>query len=258
MPRKGAMNKPENIWLPVFFAAALFLCFLSESILRQAAVSRINPDEIMMERVLSDLPGPIQERIRQRMLVTSMRNQLAKAETPREKASALTALAAALGKDDPEHLEIYRTILRSYPDEPASHQAYVFFMFNEKPELNLVSGEMFHAYQAKLPPDERYNLWVAAFSKMQEGKPPPSAADAAAFLAPLAEITDPPFFEFGQLYGELAKHAARAGRPDLAKKAVSLMEKASFKRTYADYLIQVEENGRYRNAQQERRGAQLR
>ena len=250
------MKKPETIFFPVLFAAVLFLCFLSESLLRQAAVSRINPDEVMIERLIAELPGSIQERISRRMLLTTMRNQAAKAETPREKASSLTALAAVLGKDDPEQIEIYRLVLRSCPDEPSAYPAYVFFMFNNDPKLDLVSNADFHAYQAKLPSGDRYDAWVSAFSKMLAGKPGP--ADAASFLAPLADMADPPFFEYGGLYGELEKYAALAGRADLAKKAALLKEKATFKRTYADYFMQIEEEGRFRNMQQEQRGAQKR
>ncbi len=246
-------GKPERFFLLVFFALALGVYFVSEAILRQSTVARINPEKIKIEEIFSKLPPKTLERIQERILDTNLKNNIAKAMTPQEKVSALLVYAGFRKPEQKkEKLAIYEEILKEYPDEPEAATAYIFFMFNADTSLNKVSFAKFHAFQRNLPLEKRYNAWTEAYCKLRS-RPEYRDSERLEFLMPLLEITNPPFMEYYPLFEELAKYATLTDNHEVRQKAVKLADACTYRRTFAEYLRQQEEDYRYRNEMESRR-----
>ena len=132
------MRKPDSFWMLLLFAGLILFYFLSESILRQATVARINPDAVNVDAMLSDLPPALQQKIQDRITHTQLLTNLRKAVTPDEILSAMLALAS-FEKKPAEKEKLYTQIFRDYAEKPAAYPAYIFFMFNKEERLNRVT-----------------------------------------------------------------------------------------------------------------------
>ncbi|MBR3708618.1 MAG: hypothetical protein IKM17_06375 [Lentisphaeria bacterium] len=245
------MRRPEKILLILLFAAVLAVYFLTEAILRQATVARINPDAVNAEDIIAKLPAKMQDDIRERITLTALRGEVRKAETPAEKLNAKLVLAAFV-REQNEKAELYEEILEDHRELPASYPAYVYFMFNGNAEYDRVSYDDFHKFQKDLPVVERYYAWVAAFGKMQENKQL-SPQDRCRFLKPLLEYKDPPFLEYYALYSALKDLALAAGDAETANAAARLADQVTFCRSFSEYMMQLEEDLLYRNELQNRK-----
>ena len=90
------MRKPDSFWLILICAVLLAVYFLSEAILRQATVARINPDAVDVNAMLADLPPQLQTRIQDRITYTQLRTNLKKAV----KLAQAINLAGIIGEDE--------------------------------------------------------------------------------------------------------------------------------------------------------------
>lgn len=251
------MRKPDSFWLILICAVLLAVYFLSEAILRQATVARINPDAVDVNAMLADLPPQLQTRIQDRITYTQLRTNLKKAVTPAEILNALLALAA-FEKNPAEQEKLYTRIFQEYAKEPGAYPAYIYFMFNKEERLNRVSVADFHAYQKKLPIAELYYSWGAAYNKLREltGEGEGSYKVRLEFLRPLNEYKQLPFVEYYPLYEELRLCALECGEPETAQRAAKLSEQVSFQRSFSEYMMQMEEEYRYRTNLQTKKAGQ--
>ena len=251
------MRKPDSFWLILVFFGLIAVYFLTEAVLRQATVARINPDAVDVNAMLSDLPPQLQQRIQDRITYTQLRTNLKKAVTPDEILSAMLALAA-FEKNPVEQEKLYTQVFQNYAEKPGAYPAYVYFMFNREERLNKVTIQQFHAYQKSLPVAELYYSWSAAYSKMQMLFTPETKNHKMIFdlLIPLNEYKQLPFVEYYPLYEELRTSALECGKPEAAQKAAKRSEQVSFQRSFSEYMIQLEEDYRYRTKLQSKKAGQ--
>lgn len=249
------MRKPDSFWILLIFAGLIAFYFLSESILRQATVARINPDAVNVDKMLSDLPPKLQQKIQDRIMHTQLLTNLRKAVTPDEILHALLALAA-FEPDPVEKEKLYTRIFKDYAKVPAAYPAYIFFMFNKDARLNRVTLAEFHTFQQKLPVAELYYSWSAAYNKLREFCGEENHKLRLEFLRPLGKYKRLPFSEYYPLYEDLRICALECKEPELAQIAARLSEQVSFQRSFTEYMMQMEEDHRYRTNLQKKKAGQ--
>ena len=79
------MTQKKKIGLIFIIVPVFLLYFLSEAVLREAAVANINPQKVKIDSILNELPESIRDLITYRITRTEMLNDLAAAETEEEK-----------------------------------------------------------------------------------------------------------------------------------------------------------------------------
>lgn len=249
-------EQPEKRWLLPLFAAVMLIYFVSESFLRQATVARINPAAVAMDEILAGLPDPVRKKISFRVTLLQLQSNLNSAGSPGSRASALHALASFHETEKTgEHMPYYRKVLAQYRNEPEAYPVYIRFLFEPEGGNEGITEEVFHEYQKKLPPEERFYAWASAYNKLrsQEDELSPNASRIARFLEPLSEISDPPFLEYAPLFAELARFARLSGRLDVAEKATRMADQCSYKRSITEFLMQREEDRKYREELENRK-----
>ncbi len=199
------------------FCAVLLVYFSSESILRQAVVSRFESDKIKPDVVLSRLPPSIRDRITYNIEVTRLRDSLARATDDKTKVNLLSSLALYT-RDDAEKNQIFTSILRKYPKLSESVFAYTYFLRKDN-SPNQVSIERYHEYVNGCDPKERLYIWQAGISKLQ--KEQHSIQSQIDFLKPLLTF-NPDYKEYGTLYDGLSQLAYRLDQNNIAEKAKEL------------------------------------
>ena len=249
-------ERPEKPWLLLLFAAVLILYFVSEAFLRQATVARINPAAVAMDEILSGLPDPIRNKISFRITLLQLQNNLKNAGSPGSRAAALYALAHFLESEKSEgYMPYYREVLKLYPERPEAYPVYIRFLFEPEDRNEGVTEERFHEYQKALPAEERFYAWTSAYNKLRglEDEIQPDAKRLSRFLTPLLEIPDPPFLEYSQLFSELARFARLSGQGQTAEAATKRADECSYKRSVSEFLMQQEEDRKYREEMENRK-----
>ncbi|MBO4303555.1 MAG: hypothetical protein J6A21_03115 [Lentisphaeria bacterium] len=249
-------EQPEKRWLLPLFAVVILIYFVSESFLRQATVARINPAAVAMDEILAGLPEPIRKKVAFRVTLLQLQNNLNNAGSPGSKAAALQSLAIFHETEKTgEHMPYYREVLTNYRNEPAAYPVYIRFLFEPEGQNEGITVEAFHEYQKKLPVEERFYAWTSAYNKLRnlEDEVSPNADRIARFLEPLSEIPDPPFLEYAPLFTELARFARLSGRIELAEKATKLADQCTYKRSISEFLMQQEEDRKYRDELENRK-----
>lgn len=249
-------EQPEKRWLLPLFAAIILIYFLSESFLRQATVARINPAAVAMDEILAGLPDPVRKKISFRITLLQLQSNLKNAGSPGSRASALYALAFFHETEKTgEHLPYYRELLSQYRELPEAYPVYVRFLFEPEERNEGITEKAFHEYQKNLPPEEKFYAWTSAYNKLRglEDEVSPNADRIARFLEPLSEIPDPPFLEYAPLFTELARFARLSGRIGIAEKATKMADQCSYKRSITEFLMQQEEDRKYREEMENRK-----
>ena len=117
------MTQKKKIGLIFIIVPVFLLYFLSEAVLREAAVANINPQKVKIDSILNELPESIRDLITYRITRTEMLNDLAAAETEEEKLAAMVSLG--IYTRDPEEKEkILRDVRSHYADKPESAPAF--------------------------------------------------------------------------------------------------------------------------------------
>jgi hypothetical protein len=172
---------------------------------------------LSIDTVVAKLPEGIRESVQRKLEIARLKDQLRNVKTPEEKIFTLMALGNASSEKELE--SAYAEILDKYPSNPASSQAYVYFLLAPKTAKRHVSLKQFKNFISKVPDTDRLQLWLTAYSKMIDNDIPP--ARILAFFSPIIEHP-PPFKDYKSLYLEIGDLAFQNNNPKLSLKCKSL------------------------------------
>ena len=117
------MTQKKKIGLIFIIVPVFLLYFLSEAVLREAAVANINPQKVKIDSILNELPDSVRDLVVYRITRTEMLNNLAAAETDDEKVSAMVVLGSYT-RDPLEKEKIFWEVRSKYADHPESAAAF--------------------------------------------------------------------------------------------------------------------------------------
>ncbi len=195
---------------------AFFAYFISESLLRQAAVSNINPQSVNVEGLLTKLPSSMRDSVNQKIETTRLRNAIRDAKTDADKVQAISSLAD-FTKEPGQRDWLYASVLKEYPSQPESYRAYAAFLMSNGAVQ--VSVQDYHRFVSLFDSMTAYNAWIAGMNKLILARV--SLDDQIKFLSPLLDET-PSYRDYSRLYQEIAKIATSLKKEDLAEQADSL------------------------------------
>ena len=162
---KTAVTK-RNAVLKIFFTAFLAY-FLSESMLRQAAVAKVTAKGLSVDSIIMKLPESIRSTVKKHIEISRLQDDLKNAETEAAKIRALINLANASG----DKMELSRTlaqIMQNYPDNPASAPAYRFFFRHASDKANRISISEMQRFILILPEKDRISMWEFGTNRLRE------------------------------------------------------------------------------------------
>lgn len=192
---------------------AFLVYFLSESMLRQATVSNINPQSVNVDSLMTKLPASMRDTVNNKIENTRLRNAVKFAGTDSEKVVAIVNLAER-SKDAGRKLWLYSELLKEYPSNPESYVVYSRYMLNEGDGPNFTISD-YQSFVLLFDQITAYNMWIAGVNRLLLLKV--SMAEEMKFLEPLLSIK-PEYREYGRIYQEIARLADRDRQPD--KKSV--------------------------------------
>ena len=200
------------------FCAVLLVYFLSESVLRQAVVSRFESDKIKPEVILARLPASLKEKVGYNLELTRLRDALRGGKKDEKTIIATQINLAIYTKDKAESEKIFKSIIRGYPNKSESVQAYCYFLL-KKNSPDSVSLKRFHSYVMSCDPKDRLYLWQSGFSKIQKDQQP--LLTQLNYLEPLLDIK-PDYKEYLVFYEGICKLAGKLGDEEKVEKADTL------------------------------------
>ncbi len=204
----------------ITFAAALFLYFYSESVLRQAALSKLKTPKFNAETILSKLPASIRNSARKSLEIGNLKDAVRDASNDTEKVKAINNLAVAIDNKR-EQEKLYRQIL-TLPQIPESYPAYSYFLMDSRPEFS-ISIKDYQKFIAKCPQHSRYEIWNnGLFTLESKNVQVPVIKD---YLKPLLNET-PPYRDYISLYEKISEIALKNGDSNMLEKAGLLIDKA--------------------------------
>ncbi len=213
-----------------------FICyFVSESMLRQGAVSSIDSGKISIDSLISELPGAIKDEVSYRIHYMQLQESIRTAKTPAEKASSLCSMAM-FTKEDEQRLTLFEEVYKRFPDIAESLQAYLFFLQNESAKTKISIGE-FQDYLKKLSVYDQFYALSSAYAKLREA----NVSDRIRFqlLAPLLK-KPPQYRDYASMYRLLADLCSRMGREKEYKQALEFeemcLDKPMMETMYAEML----------------------
>lgn len=198
---------------------AFFVYFSTESLLRQAAISNINPQSVNVDALLSKLPQSIRESASQKIELTRLKNAVSEAKDDAGKAVAISNLADYT-KEREEKERLYAEILREYPSQSESYRAYAFFLMNPESAVQ-ISIQDFHKFLEMQDAMSRLNPWVSGFNKLNQLRASPN--ELLLYLSPLLNEA-PQYKDYANLFRELSKVGAKLKRADVSEKADAMAE----------------------------------
>jgi len=220
------------IIIPVFL-----LYFISEAVLREAAVANINPQKVKIDSILNELPESIRDLVNYRIMRTELLNALAAAQTEEEKVSAMVSLGVYT-RDLEEKERIFHEVRSRYAHRPESAPAFAYYLFNEEsPEKITTAG--YHAYLKQFPQQYRFNVWAVGLNRLNDLRKKITWKDRFEFLLPLLDM-HPEFRDYSVLYTELSRIAGRFEFRDVEQKAEALYDESRLCPTISDFLMQEE------------------
>jgi hypothetical protein len=241
------MLKSKKARLVIFFTLAFLLYFLSESMLRQAAVANVDSESVDVNSIVAELPGFLKEKISYRLEIAELRENIIKAKSSANKAVAISMLAEAV-TDPVEKERLFKQVLELFPDIPESGRAYTFFLLNPKTEFKLGIPE-FRAYIFKQPDLKQPGIWQAGYSKLQMLNIP--AKQKLDFLSPLLE-SNPKYKDYYALYQNIENLAEDLNDFSLVEKARALrmvcLDKPSVSKILSDQRKKKQEEEKKRKA----------
>ncbi len=188
---------------------AFLTYFLSESMLRQATVSNINPQSVNVDSLMTKLPASMRESVNSKIETTRLRNAIKFAATDTEKVSAIISYAE-YSKDPGQRLWLYSELLKEYPSNPECYKVYSRFLFNEGDGPNF-KIEDYQAFIALFDQMTAYNMWIAGVNRIIALKL--SVSEELKFLTPLLSMK-PEYREYGRIYQEISRIAEKAADKD--------------------------------------------
>ena len=231
------MTKKKKIGLVFIIVPIFLLYFLSEAVLREAAVANINPQKVKIDTILNELPDSVRDLVIYRITRTEMLNDLAAAETEEEKLSALVALG--IYTRDPEEKEkLLWEVRTKYADYPESAPAFAYYLLNEE-NPNKISITEYQAYLKKFPQQYQYNVWAAGLNRLNDLRKKVTWKNRLDFLRPLLDMK-PEFRDYSVLYTEISRIAGRFEFRDIEAKAEALYDESRLCPTIMEFLMQEE------------------
>ena len=214
------MKLPVKKGYLIVLIPTFFVYFYSESVLRQGAVSNIDPKKFNIETIVAELPGSVRDAISYKIHYGQLQDEIQKAVTDKEKAFALCNMADFI-KEPEKRVELFDQVLIRYPSLPESARAYTFFLRNQDTKTQ-VTDRQFQDYVLKLMPLEQYYIWTIGLSKLVSLKI--SDRELMNFLLPLLKLP-PAYRDYSGLYKQLSEFAAKSNADDVYRQAVKLEEK---------------------------------
>ena len=203
------MTQKKKIGLIFIIVPVFLLYFLSEAVLREAAVANINPQKVKIDSILNELPESIRDLITYRITRTEMLNDLAAAETEEEKLAAMVSLG--IYTRDPEDEENPKKI--SIPE--------------------------YQAYLRKFPQQYQFNIWALGLNRLNDLRKKITWKDRLDFLKPLLEMK-PEFRDYSVLYTEISRIAGRFEFRDIEEKAEALYDESRLCPSITEFIMQEE------------------
>ena len=231
------MTKKKKIGLVIIIVPIFLLYFLSEAVLREAAVANINPQKVKIDTILNELPDSVRDLVIYRITRTEMLNDLAAAETDEEKLNAMVALG--IYTRDPEEKEkLLWEVRTKYADRPESAPAFAYYLLNEENPKKISIPE-YQAYLKKFPQQYQYNVWAAGLNRLNDLRKKVTWKNRLDFLRPLLDMK-PEFRDYSVLYTEISRIAGRFEFRDIEAKAEALYDESRLCPTIMEFLMQEE------------------
>ncbi|HCE42593.1 MAG TPA: hypothetical protein DET40_03495 [Lentisphaeria bacterium] len=206
--------------VPIIFATALFLYFYSESVLRQAALSKLKTPKFSSEMILSKLPASIRNSARKSLEIGRLKDAVRDASDDSEKVKAIVNLAMAIDNKK-EQERLYREIIK-LPQIPESYPAYSYFLLDARPEQTITVQD-YQKFIGKCPKESRFDVWNNGLYSLESKNAPANVIKE--YLKPLLN-EPPPYRDYLSLYEKITDIAFRLGDTAMLEKAGALMEKA--------------------------------
>ena len=214
------MNIFGKAGIVVLMILAFLVYFLSESMLRQAAVSNINPQSVNMESLVTKLPASVRESVNYKIETKRLRNAIKDATNDSDKVDAIVNLAEYT-KAPGQRLWLYSELLKEYPSNPQTYRVYSVFLLNDGDGPRF-SMQDYQAFILNFDQITAYNMWVSGMNRLVGFKVSPS--EMLKFLDPLMSI-NPQYREYGRIYLEISKLAAKQDEKNpLIAKADAIVE----------------------------------
>ena len=232
------MTQKKKIGLIFIIVPVFLLYFLSEAVLREAAVANINPQKVKIDSILNELPESIRDLVNYRITRTEMLNDLAAAETEEEKLSAMVSLGV-FSRDPEEKEKILWEVRSRYADKPESAPAFAYYLLNEE-NPKKISIEEYHAYLKKFPQQYQFNVWAAGLNRLNELRKKISWKDRLDFMRPLLNLR-PEFRDYSAFYEDISRIAGRFEFRDIEEKAEALYDESRLCPSIMEFMIQEEQ-----------------
>ncbi|MFA6567736.1 MAG: hypothetical protein WCS96_05945 [Victivallales bacterium] len=222
--------------VPILFVTALFLYFYTESVLRQTTLNRLKTPKLNVEVVLSKLPPSIRNSAKKSLEIAKLKDAVTYAATDREKVSAMSALAFAIGNKK-EMEKLYTEILK-HQQYPESVSAFAYFLLDDRPDVS-VSIKDYHSYIQKCVKASRCNIWTQGLSRIESKKV--QTYILKDYLRPLMS-EQPPYSDYISLYDKLSEIALTTKDSEMLEKAGLMQEQALTRPSAAEELFRNERN----------------
>ncbi len=231
------MTQKKKIGLIFIIVPVFLLYFLSEAVLREAAVANINPQKVKIDSILNELPDSVRDLVVYRITRTEMLNNLAAAETDDEKVSAMVVLGSYT-RDPLEKEKIFWEVRSKYADHPESAAAFAYYLLNDE-NPKRISLSDYHSYLKKFPQQYQYNVWAAGLNRLNDIRKKITWKDRLDFLRPLLDMK-PEFRDYSVLYTEISRIAGRFEFRDIEAKAEALYDESRLCPSIMEFLMQEE------------------
>jgi uncharacterized membrane-anchored protein YjiN (DUF445 family) len=219
----------------LFIVVALLFLFISEAFLREASLSSIKNKPQSLDSILSSVPSFLRSRIRTRLDLMQLRDNVNTASNDVEKINALTSLALYL-TDEKEKEKLLGKVM-ALPHTLDSAAAFCYFLEKANSPMRVSQNE-YRLYISKCPSVNRAALWQIGLQELKKKNCKPG--EQLDFLLPLLS-EKPDFYDYRQLYKTIYDLAARLEKKDnTAQKAEDISIICEELPTVAEYVQKME------------------
>jgi tetratricopeptide (TPR) repeat protein len=205
----------------IFLVPAFFIYFYSESLLRQAAISNILPENVKMDSILEMLPANFREKADYSIQKGQITDSIKNAQTESERVASMCNLAEIL-TNDKEKEKLYKKILEEYPNSKESARAYIFFYRNPETDTKISTDE-YRDFIMKFPQIDQFYMWSIGLAKLIKTKG--TEEEQYNYLSPLLDVK-PQYRDYSGLYNKIATLAGKLEKTGIYPKARKREEEA--------------------------------
>ena len=213
-------------------APAFLIYFITESVLRQAAVASINPQTVNVSSIMSQLPSNVRDSINKRIQIGYLKDAVAKSQTETDRIFALCNYADAI-ENAQQKESLYLEIVQKYSTSKESSRAYIFFFMNPATSKKITIPEL-HKYISQFSQLDQFYIYSASLVRLRDLKA--ENTEQMEFLLPLLDLT-PEYRDFNRLYEYFSELAVKCEKTDLYLKSKKL-EEESLKKPFIDRIIE--------------------